>query len=156
VAGTVCTLWSSPVFADENCTTTSPPRVGVQGQLELLTQGSATYVQGGPPLRRDFATAYAISRVLDYEVTSFLRTGVSPRLILHVKDGGFPTNPSDKAFDVRLRIRAHYAISSLELYAAAMPGYEVILTNADRVDRYAGFALGGAVGASYRMSPTLF
>lgn len=104
----------------------------------------------------DFATAYAISGVLDYAFTSYLRIGVAPRLVLHVKDDGFPTNPTNKAVDVRVRIRAHYAISGLELYAAFTPGYEVILTDGGGDHPYDGWALGGSAGATYDLSPDLF
>ena len=156
-AGSVCTLWSFPAFADESSTTPGPPRIGVQAQLELLTRGSATYMQAAPPLTVDFDTAYAISGMLDYALTSFLRVGVAPRLILHVKDAGSPTNSANRAVDVRARIRAHYTISGLELYAAFLPGYEVILlTDSDRDGHYDGWALGGAVGATYHLSPTIF
>src|SRR5262245_18542346 len=97
--GTVCCLLPSVGFADDacTCTTTGPPRIGAQAQLELLTLGSSTYTPPSePPLTVDFATAYAIFGVLDYALTSYLGIGVAPRLILHVKEDGFATSPSHK------------------------------------------------------------
>jgi hypothetical protein len=157
--GTVWSLPSFPAFADEacTCTTTGPPRIGAQAQIELLTQGSSTYtLAADPPLTVDLATAYAISGVLDYAFTSFLRVGVAPRLILAIKEDGFATAPTNKAVDVRVRIRAHYAISGLEFYAAFTPGYEVLLLDADRDHPYDGWSLGGSVGATYDLSSAMF
>jgi hypothetical protein len=152
-AGTFSTLLSPLAIADDGVPTTNLRRIGVQAQLEVLTQGSATYVQGEPPLTVDFATAYAISGVLDYAFTPYLRIGLAPRLILHVKDDGYPTNPVNKALDVRARVRAQYSISAFELYAAVTPGYEIILVDAPSYD---GLALGGSLGVTYDLSPSTF
>jgi hypothetical protein len=152
-AGTFCTMLSSLAIADDSSPTTNPRSVGVQAQLELLTRGSATYTQGEPPLTVDFATAYAISGVLDYALTPYLRIGLAPRLILHVQDDRQPTNPVNKALDVRARIRAHYSISVFELYAAVAPGYEIILVDAPS---YAGLAIGGSVGVTCDLSRSTF
>lgn len=157
--GAACCLSPSLGLADDacTCTTAGPPRIGAQAQLELLTLGSATYTPvSEPPLMADYATAYAISGVLDYAFTSYLRIGVAPRLVLHVKDDRFPTNPTSKAVDVRMRVRVHYAIFGVELYAAFTPGYEVILGNGEGDHRSQGWALGGSVGATYDLSSALF
>lgn len=157
-AGTFCALFSSLAFAENGITTTDAARIRVQAQIELLPLGSTTDRQGTTVLTTDSAVAYGASGMFDYALTPYLSVGVAPRLIFNVTPANAPPQASaDKELDLRARISGHYAaVSGLEVYAAVAPGYTFILSSDNDTTAYKGFALGGAVGVTYELSPRMF
>jgi hypothetical protein len=162
-AGTLGSLISSSAFADDTSLTApaAAPKLTIGAQVELLPLGSGKITFDGDSESRDTAVAYGISGTLEYAVTPYLGIGVSPRLVLHVtdKDGDDDAADADasKQIDLRARIRAHYPVTpGLEVYAALTPGYTIITSTVDEVSNSNGFAIGGAVGATYDISPRLF
>lgn len=127
-------------------------------QIEMLPLGSAKVSAGGQSLSDDAAVAYGVSASFDYAVTPWLSIGVSPRLVLNVTEKDADEgSKAEKEIDLRARLVAHYPVMpKLEAYAALQPGYSFVLSSTDGVDSVNGFALGGAIGATYDVSPTLY
>lgn len=159
--GSLATLASSSAFAEEASTslTAEAPRMRLAAQVEVLPVGSAKESIGGQSESGDMDVAYGISAGFDYAVHKYLSIGVSPRLVLNVKpdiDGAEDVD-ANKAIDLRARLVAHYPVApKLEIYGALTPGYSIVLSNNDFVSNATGFAIGGAVGATYDVSPNLF
>jgi opacity protein-like surface antigen len=153
-------LLSSSAFAQDGGAypTTDASKVTVQAQVELLPLGSERATIGNISLNTDTAVAYGISGAVDYAVTPYLRIGVAPRLVLNVKsDDPMTEDSADKQIDLRARIVGHYPVAAgLELSASLYPGYTIVLSREDGASNATGFALGGAVGLTYDLSPNLF
>jgi outer membrane protein W len=159
-AGTLGTLLSSSAFAQESgsSTTATPSKMRVAAQVEVLPVGTGKTTIADTSMSSDAAVAYGISGTFDYALTPYLSIGAAPRLILNVTpDDADDDVDADKAIDLRARILGHYPVAKgLELYASLSPGYTVMLSGDDNVENASGFALGGAVGVTYDVSPKLF
>jgi opacity protein-like surface antigen len=156
-AGAVALL-SSPAFADDSVSTTaSDSKMRVEAQFELLPLGSAKTTVGAMSASNDTAVAYGISGAFDYAVMPYLSIGVAPRLVLNVKPSDSQGDSSDKEIDLRARVHAHVPVTpGVELFASIYPGYTIVTSSMDGIDNSTGFAIGGAVGATYDVSPKLF
>lgn len=157
--GTVVTLLSSPAFAEDGSLSRSATsKVSVQAQLEVLPVGSATAKLGDVEVTTDADVAYGISGMIDFAITPNISIGLAPRLILNVtNDDDNDTDSTDKAIDLRARLRGHFAVSpGVEVYAAVLPGYTIVLSSLDDVTDAKGFAIGGAAGVTYDVAPTMF
>jgi opacity protein-like surface antigen len=154
------TLLSSSAFAQDGGASgaSDAPKMTVQAQVELLPLGTAKATVAGTSQSSDTAVAYGISGAVDYAVTPYLRIGVAPRLVLNVKPNDAMADASaDKQLDLRARIQGHYPVAAgLELSASLYPGYTFVLSSQDGASNANGFAIGGAVGASYDLSPRVF
>ena len=156
---TLGTLISSSVFAEDTGITASgaEPRMRVQAQVELLPVGSGKGTVAGSSMTTDAATAYGISGTFDYAINRYLSIGVSPRLVFNVKTSEAGDDSADKQLDLRAHLLAHVPVAPrLEVYAALTPGYTFVLSGTDGVDNATGFALGGAAGVTYDLSPKMF
>jgi hypothetical protein len=156
---TLGALVCAPAFADDGISTTgTDSKIAVQAQFEVLPIGSAKGTIADTSTSTDTAVAYGISGTFEYALTPYLSLGVAPRLVLHViSDEATAEDTSDKELDLRARLRAHYPVApGVERYAAVMPGYTFVLSSEDDVDSSKGFAIAGAVGATYNVSPKLF
>ena len=150
---------STPVFADDGISTTgTDSKMAVQAQFEVLPIGSFKGTVADTSTSTDSAVAYGISGMFEYALTPYLSVGVAPRLVLNViSDDANAQDTSDKELDLRARLRVHYPVASgVELYASVMPGYTFVLASEDGVDSSTGFAVAGAAGATYNLSPKLF
>jgi outer membrane protein W len=133
-------------------------KLRAQAQIEVLPVGSAKQSEGGQSMSMDTDVAYGISGAVDYAVTPYLSVGAAPRLVLNVK----PKDAADgvdaaKQIDLRARVLAHFQVQpKLELYASLAPGYSIITSSVDGVDSATGFAIAGAVGATYDVAPRVF
>jgi opacity protein-like surface antigen len=141
-ASTLGALLSSPALAE----------------VELLPLGTADGSIGTLSASADTKLAYGISGAFEYAVAPFLSIGVAPRLILNViTEDATDGDSSDKALDLRARIRGHYAVSpGLELYASLSPGYTIVMSSEEGAESATGFAIAGALGATYDVSPKMF
>jgi len=164
-AGSLATLISSSAFAQDAgvSATTDAPKMTLAAQVEVLPVGSAKLTAPGASASFDTAVAYGISGSFDYALTRYLSIGVSPRLVLNVNDNGDHSadvgsaNDAGKEIDLRARIRGHYPVApGLELYAAVTPGYTILVSPVEGDNNRMGFAIGGAIGATYDISPKLF
>jgi hypothetical protein len=159
---TACTLamLSATAFADDGSLslTAAAPKMRVQAQVEMLPLGSGETTMGSTSNSRDAAIAYGISGAFDYAIGRYLRIGVAPRLVLNVTpDDAADGTKADKELDLRARIIGHYPVQpGLDLYAALTPGYTFVLSGTDGIDNATGFAIGGAVGLTYDVSPKMF
>jgi opacity protein-like surface antigen len=156
---TLGTLFSTSVFAEDTGISASSdePRMRVQAQVELLPVGSGKGTISGVSTTNDTATAYGISGTFDYAINRYLSIGVSPRLVFNVKPDDNEGDDADKQLDLRAHVLAHVAVAPrVELYAALTPGYTFVLSGTDGVDNATGFALGGAAGVTYDLSPKMF
>jgi opacity protein-like surface antigen len=109
-------------------------------------------------MSQDTAVAYGITAMFDYAINPYLSIGVAPRLVFNVTTDNADANDSaDKELDLRARLVGHYPIArGVELYGALSPGYTIILSSTDGVNNATGFALGGAAGVTYDLSPKAF
>ncbi len=159
-AGTLGTLISSSAFADDASISASAPapKMRLAAQVELLPLGSGKATIGDTSMTRDTAVAYGISGLFDYALTPYLSIGVAPRLVFNVTpDDAADGVEADKEIDLRARILGHYPVRpGLELYASLSPGYTIVMSGEDGVDDTKGFAIGGAVGVTYDISPRMF
>jgi opacity protein-like surface antigen len=159
-AGTLGTLLSSSAFAqDAGISTTAPaPKMSVQAQVEVLPVGSASNSSDGMTTSSDAAVAYGITGAFDYAVTPYLSVGVAPRLVLNVNGkGADASEKSSQEIDLRARVLAHLPVAKdLEVYASVMPGYTIVTSPVDGISNATGFAIGGAAGLTYNVSPKLF
>jgi opacity protein-like surface antigen len=158
-AGTLGTLLSSSVFADDESISASAaaPRMRAQAQVELLPLGSGKQTLGGMSFSRDTALAYGISAAFDYAITPYLSVGVAPRLVLNVKPSDQEGGTTDKEIDLRARVVGHVPVApGLEIYGSLSPGYAFVLPGQDGVDTAKGFAIAGAAGVTYDVSSKLF
>jgi hypothetical protein len=157
-AGTVALL-SSPAFADEQISASaSDSKMRIEAQFELLPLGSAKTTNDGESTSNDAAMAYGISGAFDYALTPYLSLGVAPRLVFNVKGKDASDEESaSKQIDLRALVRGHVPVMpGLELFASLYPGYTIVTSTVDDLDSAKGFAIGGAVGATYNVSPSLF
>jgi opacity protein-like surface antigen len=157
---TLGTLISTSVFAEDTgiSTGSDAPRIRVQAQVELLPVGSGKSAVGGTSMTTDAATAYGITGMFDYAINPYLSIGVAPRLVFNVTtDDADANDTADKELDLRARLVGHYPIArGVEIYGALSPGYTILLSSTDGVDNATGFALGGAAGVTYDLSPRAF
>jgi hypothetical protein len=159
VASTLGIVVSSSAFAQDYGTSTAggPPKLTVQAQAELMPLGSASASMNGSSVGIDSAVAYGVSAGVDYAVTPYLRVGAAPRLVLNVKSDDPMVDRAGKEIDLRARITGHVPLAhGLELSASLLPGYSIVTSGQDGVDDLKGFALGGAVGLTYDLSPHSF
>jgi len=159
-AGTLGTLLSSSAFAQDAgiSTTASAPKMSVQAQVEVLPVGSASHSEGGMTMSADAAVAYGITGAFDYAVMPYLSVGVAPRLVLNVNGkGDTASDKSSQQIDLRARLLAHFPVAKdVEVYASVMPGYTIVTSPTDGFSNATGFAIGGAAGVTFNVSPKLF
>jgi hypothetical protein len=158
-AGTLGLLLSSSAFAEDGTSLTADaPRMRVQAQLEMLPLGSTKASVAGASESTDLALAYGVTGAFDYAVMPYLSIGVAPRLVLDVNEKDGPeSGSSDTQVDLRARIVGHIPVArGLEVYAALTPGYTLVLSGTEGVPDANGFAIGGAAGLTYDVSPRLF
>jgi opacity protein-like surface antigen len=158
-AGALGTLLSSSAFADDESISASAaaPKMRAQAQFELLPLGTGKQSIGGQSMSQDAALAYGISAAFDYAVTPYLSVGLAPRLVLNIKPSDQEGGTTDKEIDLRARVLGHVAVApGLEIYGAVSPGYAFVLPGTDGVDTAKGFAIAGAAGLTYDVSPALF
>jgi opacity protein-like surface antigen len=157
LAASALATFSAPAFAEDSVSTSaSGPRMRVQAQFELLTNGSAEGTVGQRSMTTDLATAYGITGILDYSITPHFSIGAAPRLVLNINSKDAQDEASDKEIDLRLRLRGRFPVlPGLELYVAFSPGYVIILPG-DAVNDATGFAVGGAAGLTYDISSRVF
>lgn len=157
---TLGTLISSSVFAEDNgiSSSTDGSRMRVAAQVELLPLGSGKNTIAGTSMTTDAATAYGVTGMFDYAVTPYLSIGVAPRIVFNVTSADASSeDKADKELDLRARVVGHMPVSrGLELYAALTPGYTIVLSSTDGVNSATGFAIGGAAGLTYDLSPKMF
>jgi len=162
-AGSVATLVSSSAFAQDGgvSATAEAPKMTVAAHVEVLPVGSAKLSTQGISDSQDTAVAYGISGSFDYALTRYLSIGVAPRLVLNIKPNqdnpGTTDTKAGEELDLRAQIRGHVPVSpGLELYASITPGYSILMSPVDGEKDPRGFAIAGAVGATYDVSPKLF
>jgi len=158
--GMLGTLAGSPAFASDDgvATGATDSKLRLQLQVEMLPVGSGKVTVGGDSTSNDTAVAYGITGMFDYAVTPYLSVGVAPRVVLNSKSKDAPASEdASKEIDLRARIMGHVPVwQRLEVYASVMPGYTIVTSTQDGQDSATGFAIGGAAGASYDVSPTVF
>jgi opacity protein-like surface antigen len=163
-AVTVCTLASSlatsSAFAQEAGAPASDtsPKMRLGAQVEVLPVGSGKATVGDTSMTNDAAVAYGVTGTFDYALTPYLSVGVAPRLVLNVTpDNAAPGDRADKELDLRARVLGHFAVApKLEVYAAVAPGYAIVMSGQDGINNSSGFAIGGAAGVTYDVSPKMF
>lgn len=162
VVGILGALLSTPAFAGDlgAAAAPSPSRLRVQAQVEVLPTGSeslnADTPNGTSSLSMDADVAYGITGMIDYDLTPYLAVGVAPRLVLNVKvnDPAFRDRAGEE-LDLRAHVLGHLPVApGVELYASLSPGYADLLDDAHST--LSGFALAGALGATFRVSPRVF
>lgn len=159
VTGTLATLFAAPAFAQESAApAASDSKLSAQAQVEVLPLGSAEATIGDMSMSSDAAVAYGVSGMFDYAITPNLSIGVAPRLLLNVRAAdAAPEDKAGKELDLRARLLAHFPVApNLSLYASLSPGYTIMMSGEDGVDDTKGFAIGGAAGVTYDVSPKLF
>jgi opacity protein-like surface antigen len=160
VTGTLGTLLSAPAFAGDDGVAPAPvdSKLSVAAQFELLPLGSAKTTINDQSMSTDAAVAYGISGMLDYAITPNISVGVAPRLVFNVKASDAPSGENaGKQLDLRGRLLVHLPIApGVQAYAAVSPGYTIVLSGQDGVDNTTGFAIGGAAGLTYDLSPKMF
>jgi hypothetical protein len=118
-------------------------------------------IAGQPAAIRRGITAVTArwGRIRELPITNpYLSIGVAPRLVLNVKPSdGADGADADKEIDLRARITGRLPVApGVELYASVMPGYSIVTSSQDGVDSATGFALAGALGATYDLTPKIF
>lgn len=155
------TLLSSAALADDEGFLFTPPspKTSAQAQVELLPTGSAKLsATGFNSQTTDTDTAYGISASFARDIHPNVSIGVAPRLILNVaSDEDDSGDDSSTALDLRARVTAHFPVAPrMEAYASLSPGFTIIFPDEDDADSASGFAIGGAAGVTYEVSPTMF
>lgn len=158
-AGVLSSLVSSSAFAqdaDGEAAGATATKMRLGAQIEMLPLGSAEVSAGGVSASSDAAVAYGVSATFDYAVTPWLSIGAAPRLVLNVNQKDAPSgSDAGKEVDVRARLVAHYPVMPrVEVYGALQPGYSFVIPS--QGDTQSGFAIGGAIGATYDVSPKLY
>jgi hypothetical protein len=160
VTGTLGTLLSAPAFAGDDGAAPAPAdsKLSAQAQFELLPLGSASTTIDDMSMSTDTAVAYGISGMLDYAITPNISIGVAPRLVFNVMASDAQSGAAaNKQLDLRARLVGHLPVApGLQAYAALSPGYTIVLSGEDGVDNTTGFAIGGAAGLTYDLSPKMF
>lgn len=154
---TFATWLPSPAFADDTvAATAAEPTIRVQAQLEwLIPSGFGRFTVDNFPSTVDLPDTHAIGGSVDDALTPHFSIGVAPRLVYNVAAKGDPS--ADKELDLRACIRARSALGSgFEVYASFLPGYVTLLSGGFGTYSSKGYALGGAVGFTYDLSPHLF
>jgi hypothetical protein len=165
--GIAGSLFASSAFAQEVAATYQPEaKFSVGAQLEILPGGELTNkIEGGGPTIDgeqdvDLKAAYSIGGTFDYNVSPYLSVGFAPRLILNITADDVPEGfeaSDNKEMDLRFRVKGQYpVIPKLSVYGYIAPGYSMLITESDDIDNAHGFVIGGAVGASYDISPAVF
>jgi outer membrane protein W len=159
-AGAVGALFSSSAFAEDGVSASaSDSKMRMEAQFELLPTGSGKTSAGGLSMTQDTAVAYGISAAFNYAITPNISIGVAPRLVLNVKpktDSSTNTD-SNKEIDLRAQLQGHLPLMpGLEAFASIYPGYTIVTSSTDGIDSATGFAIGGALGLNYDVSPKLF
>jgi len=136
-------------------------KISAQAQFELLPAGSAAMSAGGVSVSTDTAVAYGVTAMLDYAVTPYLSIGIAPRLVLNVKsdssDGMNGAVSAGKEIDLRARVVGHVPVAPrVEAYASLAPGYAFLTGGDDGTNNPSGFAIAGAVGMTYDLTPRMF
>jgi opacity protein-like surface antigen len=153
-------MMSSAAFAQEagGMGDAAAHKLSASAQFELLPVGSGKVTVNGDSMSQDTAVAYGITAMFDYAINPYLSVGVAPRLMLNVKASDAPEGESgDKELDLRARITGHLPVApGLDVYASLMPGYSIGLASEQGMDNVNGFGLGGAVGATYNLTPLMF
>lgn len=158
-AGTFGALVSTSAFAQEATleATAVAPKMRVGAQVELLPTGTVDASAGGLDLSNDTALAYGVSATFDYAVLPYLSIGVAPRFVMNVKPDSEMDVDSGNQIDLRARLVGHYPVArGVEIYAAVTPGYTILTSGEDGADAAKGFAIGGAAGLTYDLSPKMF
>lgn len=157
VAGVLGSLLASPAFAEEDgLSSAAKSKISAQAQFELLPMGSAKASLGGQSQSTDTAVAYGVTAMLDYAVTPYLSIGAAPRLVLNV-NGNDSQASAGKEIDLRARVVGHVPVMpGLEAYASLSPGYAFLTGIAGGMDDPSGFAVAGALGATYDLTPRAF
>jgi hypothetical protein len=163
-AATACTfassLATSSAFAQEAGAPASDaaPKMRLGAQVEVLPVGSGKATLGGTTMTTDADIAYGVSGTFDYALTPYLSIGAAPRLVLNViPDHAATGDHADKELDLRARLLGHVPVApKLELYASVAPGYTIVMSSQDGVSNSSGFAIGGAAGLTYDVSPKMF
>jgi opacity protein-like surface antigen len=159
--GAMISMMSSSAFAQgQEGGAGAAPATGLraEAQFEVLPMGSGKTTFEGQSVTADTATAYGITGIVDYAINPYLSIGVAPRLVLNVKstDAGDDTDAS-KEIDLRARITGRVPVApGVELYASVMPGYSIVTSTQDGMNSATGFALAGALGATYDLTPRFF
>ena len=160
VAGSFGTLLASPAFAEDTSGSTSATtsKMRAEAQFELLPLGSGKTSVGDGSVSQDTAVAYGITGTFDYAVTPYISVGVAPRIVFNViSDDATDGVKSGRELDLRARVLGHYPVSpGVELYGSLSPGYTILMSGEDGVDNATGFAIGGAAGVTYDLSPKMF
>jgi hypothetical protein len=113
--------------------TTPAPKRKLQVALSFLPMSLGTFnaVYGGMPLALDAAFAPGGSLAVTYEVVSGLSVGLAPQVLFNVKPKEDPltTDPAaSKEVDAMVRIAYAYPlVDTISVYAAALPGYSLIM-----------------------------
>lgn len=159
--GTLGALVSSAAFAEEQdgvASGAAARKLSASAQVELLPMGSGKTTFNGESMSQDAAVAYGVGAVVDYAINPYLSVGVAPRLVLNVKSSDAQDGEdASKQVDLRARIAGHLPVRpGLDVYAAVMPGYSIVTSSQSGVDSATGFALAGALGATYDVTPALF
>jgi len=161
VAGTLGAMMSSAAFAQEPGAAAGDaavPKLSVAAQVEMLPTGSGKTTVNGASMSQDTAVAYGVTAMFDYAINPYLSVGVAPRLVLNVKPSDAAAGvDANRELDLRARIAGHLPVRpGLDVYAAAMPGYSIVMSSQDGVNSATGFALAGALGATYNVTPNMF
>jgi opacity protein-like surface antigen len=157
-AGSLLALCSSSAFAQEAGTEAADAsaKMRVTAQLEMSPTGSVSGSAMGMDLGSDDTKiAYGVSAGFDYALNKYLSVGVAPRLMLNViTDNADDGAEAAKEVDLRARLVGHLPVApGLEAFASLTPGYSILMGDGPDAS---GFALGGAVGVSYDVSPKMF
>jgi len=151
---------ASSAFAQEGGAPTSETssKMRLGAQVEVLPVGSGKATLGGTTMTTDADIAYGVTGTFDYALTPYLSIGAAPRLVLNViPNDAAPGGHADKELDLRARILGHFAVApKLEVYASVAPGYTMLMSSEDGVSNATGFAIGGAAGLTYDISPKMF
>jgi opacity protein-like surface antigen len=160
-AGILGAMVSSSAFAQEQegaVGDAAPRKLSAAAQVELLPMGTGKTTFEGESMSHDTATAYGITAMFDYAINPYLSVGVAPRLVLNVKaSDAVAGQDAGKEVDLRARITGHFPVRpGLDVHAALMPGYTIVMVPEKDMDNPTGFAVAGALGATYDVTPGLF
>ena len=161
-AGSLGVVMSSAAFAQDqdgggSAGAAAPAKLSAAAQIEMLPMGSGKTSINGESMSKDTAFAYGVSAKFDYAINPYFSVGLAPRLVLNVKATDGTDDEAGKQYDLRARLAGHYPVQpGLDIYAAVMPGYSIVTASQDGINAATGFALAGAVGATYNVTPSVF
>lgn len=161
--GSLVVAMSTAAFAQEMEIANEAPATKMRAgaQLEMLPLGSLDIPLGdGASVSADTAIAYGVSATFDYAVTPFLSVGVAPRAIFNIKGKDSDSDSDSSSFteiDLRARVLAHFPVAKgIEVFGSASPGYSIVTGGDSEFDDPKGFAIAGAIGATYDLSPKAY